>query len=114
MESVLIPQDSGVIQKVKIVSTYNKKSCTINNKVLICRKKFQSVKDLKKKYLGLISQAKKWTRRRSGLYLRSEKNKVLLIKDSDQFFGTNFKGPIFSEVSTTQMLNLGLFLNKCI
>jgi len=59
MESVLVPQDSGVIQKVKIISTYNQKSCTINNKVLICRKKFQSIKDLKKKYLGLISQSKK-------------------------------------------------------
>jgi len=94
-ESTLIPHDTNLIQKVKIISTYNKHSCGLTNKVLICRKKYKNSKDLKKKYLGIISQTKKWQRRSSGLYLRSDKNKIILLKETEQFFGTNFKGPFF-------------------
>ena len=113
-ESTLIPQDYGIIQKVKIISTYNKKVCRVGNKILICRKKFQNLKDLKKKYLAVISQTTKWQRRSSGLYLRSSKNKAILFKETEQFLGTNFRGPLFSEITRNNLINLGIQVHRCI
>jgi len=56
IESKFIPNDSGIIQKGKIISTYNKKIVNPGDTVLISRKKFSLTKDLKKKYLGVVSQ----------------------------------------------------------
>jgi hypothetical protein len=59
VESKFIPNDIGTIQKGKIISTYNKQTVSVGDTVLISRKKFFLTKDLKKKYLGVVSQNRK-------------------------------------------------------
>jgi hypothetical protein len=56
IQTKFIPNDSGIIRQGKIISTYNKKIVSAGDTVLISRKKFFVNKDLKKKYLGVVSQ----------------------------------------------------------
>lgn len=114
IQSKFIPNDSGVIQKGKIISTYNKKIVNSGDTVLISRKKFFLTKDLKKKYLGVISQTTKWKHRKSGLYLRSNCNKILLLKEPGQFLGSNFQGPFFAEIKKSTKFQIGFLGAKCI
>lgn len=114
IQSKFIPQDPGIIQKGKIISTYNKKIVISGDSVLISRKKFFLQKDLKKKYLGVISQTTKWKSRKSGIYIRSSFNKILILKEPGQFLGTNFQGPFFSEIKASTKFQIGFLGSKCI
>jgi hypothetical protein len=48
------------------------------------------------------------------LYIRSVKNKILILKEPNQFLGTNFQGPFFSEIKKSNKFQIGFLATKCL
>lgn len=59
----------------------------------------------KKKYLGLVVGLKKITMRPNGIWIRFDKNRVLMLNESFKFLGTRIYGPICQEIKKSGYKN---------
>lgn len=78
-----------------------KKIGFIGDLIYLIIKKIKREKNLKKKkiYFGLIINTKIQTYRKNGIFLKSDKNQVLLLnKENNQFLGTRLYSPVFKEI----------------
>jgi large subunit ribosomal protein L14 len=79
----------------------NKKYAFVGDLLSLVVNKFRSKKKLKKKqiYYGLLVNSKFQQYREEGIYIVSDKNKVVLLSNENyQFLGTRIYGPIYKEI----------------
>lgn len=89
-----------IAQCVKIYGGIRRRTACLGDKILVCLKKLRHRKKLDKKklYFGLLVARVKNTRRKDGIFVRYDRNKVLIFSLQDKFLGTRVYGPICKEI----------------
>jgi len=101
-ETILSVVDNSGIIYVKCINTsssINLNEFKLASVITIMPKIFDYSKPLrKKKYLGLVVGLKKITMRPNGVWLKFDKNRILMLNESFKFLGTRVYGPICQEI----------------
>lgn len=108
-ETVFLSSDnSGVVYAkcINLSSPTNLNQFELSSLITIMPKVINFSKPLrKKKFLGLIVNLKKLTRRPQGIWIKFENNKCLTLNESFKFMGTRVYGPICREIRTKLLKN---------
>jgi len=101
-ETKISSSDNTGVKLLKCIHvSFNKKYAYVGDLLSLVITKFRSKKKLKKKqiYYGLLIASKFSKYRIEGIYIVSDKNKVLLLNvENKQFLGTRIYGPIYKEI----------------
>ena len=98
VESKLKVADNSGIYSVKCLKflkgSKNNSQGSIGNIVVVSLFDYKNFKQIsnKKVYLGVIISIKKWLRRKTGIYVRSNENRVILLDNFERFLGKRIKG----------------------
>ena len=103
VESLLKSADNSgakILKCIKILGNFKKKYAKTGEIVLVCVKKLDRKKKIKKKtkYFAIIISTKRKIRRMDGTLFSSKRNRVLLLSESYKFLGTRVYGFISKEV----------------
>lgn len=101
-ESIVFSVDNSGAKKLRCIHIFfgSKKSpAKLGNLIRISLKKVKYSKNLTKKmYFGILLNSKFNSRRKSGHFLKFEKNKVLVLTETKQIIGTRLLSPIAKEI----------------
>jgi len=100
-ESKLGTADNTGVHHVKCIHVPKKKYASVGDLIDVVVKKFNLEKTIIKKqiYYGLILTVKYKMYRKSGIFIKADLNKlVLLNKENLKFLGTNISSPGFKEI----------------
>lgn len=88
-----------VVKCIRVISK-SKKYGLVGDLLGVVVKKFRMQKKLVKKvvYYGLIISMRSRLLRPDGTYIKSNKNRIVLLSSKIQFLGTRIYGPIYKEV----------------
>ena len=110
-ESLLYIFDNSNVEKVKIISLFNKQYVRAGQVVLVAVRQSKKNRVVDKKYLALITATVYPLKNKSGIFVTVDKNIAFLLKQRDTFVGTKFFGPVSLVCKSLKITNL-TFLNK--
>ena len=117
LETILKVADNSGIHLVKCLKFLNgfarNSKGTVGNLVVVSLFHFRGYikKSTRKVFLGVIVTIKIWVRRKTGVYIRSNQNRVVLLENKEKMLGKAIKGPV-SINARQQKLSKVLFLAK--
>jgi large subunit ribosomal protein L14 len=102
-ESILKSADNSgakILKCIKILGNFKKRTASTGEVILVCVKKLDRKKKIKKKnvYLALLISTKRKIRRLDGTFFSSKNNRVLLLSETYKFLGTRVYGFISKEI----------------
>ena len=118
LESVVKVADNSGIHTVKCLKFLdgfsNNKKGTLGNIAVVSLFHLRGYKkkSTRKVFLGIIVTLKIWFRRKTGVYIRSNQNRVVLLENFEKLLGRVIKGPISIEVRKQKKSLKILFLAK--
>lgn len=119
IESVLKVADNSGIRSVKCLKfldgfSKNTKG-SLGNLAVVCVSDYRGYKQksTRKVFLGIIVAIKQWVRRKTGFYVRSGENRIILLDNRDKLLGKAIKGPVAIELKKQKITKM-LFLAKII
>ena len=98
-----VSDNSGarVVKCIRVLGGSNRRAAVLGNVVRVCIRSLEARKKLLRKsiYTGLIVGTRKPVARPDGSFLRSDRNRCLILtKEGDKFLGTRVDGTIPREL----------------
>jgi ribosomal protein L14 len=114
MESTVNILDNTGVYTTKVISLYDKPFVTINDVVLTAVDTFRRGKTFQKKYLCFLTASSCFKQRKSGVFIKSDKNIGVLLKDSETFLGSKFRGPVFAECKSKKINKIHFLFRRLV
>ena len=117
VESVVKVADNSGIRTVKCLKFLdgflNNSKGSLGNVAVVSLFDYRGYekKSSRKIFLGIIVTLKEWTRRNTGVYVRANQNRIVLLDTMDKMLGKAIKGPVGIEVRKQKITRI-LFLAK--
>lgn len=99
-ESVLIVADNSGIRTVKCLKFLNgldsNKKGTLGDMTVVSLFNYKGYKKKSKRkvFLGIVVSVKNWNKQKTGIYVRANQNRVVLLENKEKMLGKVVKGPV--------------------
>lgn len=115
---VKVADNSGIrtVKCLKFLDGYsNNSKGSLGNLAVVSLSDYRGYKkkSSRKVFLGIIITVKKWVKRNTGLYVRSNQNRIVLLDNVEKMLGKAIKGPVSLDARKQSSSKI-LFLAKTI
>lgn len=115
---VKVADNSGIrtVKCLKFLDGYsNNSKGSLGNLAVVSLSDYRGYKkkSSRKVFLGIIVTVKKWIKRKTGIYIRSNQNRIVLLDNVEKMLGKAIKGPVSLDARKQPSAKI-LFLAKTI